>query len=70
MFTDSADHLADSRLTYMDHFLIAMGYSARLFGASIACAVHAVIPGVFTTTASRVCEAIMEDVLSRRGALR
>lgn len=38
--------------SYREHFRVATRYSTQLFLAAGACAVHAVIPNLFTTTAS------------------
>ena len=40
--------------SYGEHFLFALGFAARLFGAGLAALVHAIIPCLFETTASRM----------------
>ena len=39
--------------TYFEHQRQAMGFSAQLLAAALACAVHALVPGLFVGTASR-----------------
>lgn len=46
------EHPASVGESYRQHLRVATRYSAQLFLAAGACAVHAVIPKLFTTTAS------------------
>ena len=51
--------------SYGEHFLFALGFAMRLLGAGLAARVHAIIPCLFETTASRmICE--MHDRIARR----
>ena len=51
--------------SYGEHFLFALGFAMRLLGAGLAALVHALIPCLFETTASRmICE--MHDRIARR----
>jgi hypothetical protein len=51
--------------SYGEHFLFALGFAMRLLGAGLAALVHAIIPCLFETTASRmICE--MHDRIARR----
>jgi hypothetical protein len=51
--------------SYGEHFLFALGFAMRLLGAGLAALVHAIIPRLFETTASRmICE--MHDRIARR----
>ena len=51
--------------SYGEHFLFALGFATRLLGAGLAALVHAIIPCLFETTASRmICE--MHDRIARR----
>ena len=51
--------------SYGEHFLFALGFAARLLGAGLAALVHAIIPCLFETTASRmICQ--MHDRIARR----
>jgi hypothetical protein len=51
--------------SYGEHFLFALGFAARLLGAGLAALVHAVIPCLFETTASRMILE-MHDRIARR----
>jgi Family of unknown function (DUF6356) len=51
--------------SYGEHFLFAIGFAARLLGAGLAALVHAVIPCLFETTASRMILE-MHDRIARR----
>jgi hypothetical protein len=48
--------------SYGEHFLFALGFAARLFGAALAALVHAVIPCLFETTASRMVRQMHEGI--------
>jgi len=51
--------------SYGEHFLFALGFAMRLLGAGLAALVHALIPCLFETTASRmICQ--MHDRIARR----
>jgi hypothetical protein len=52
--------------SYSEHFLFALGFAASLFGAALAALVHAVIPCLFETTASRMIQQ-MHERIARRG---
>ena len=51
--------------SYGEHFLFSLGFAARLFGAGLAALVHAIIPCLFETTASRMIRE-MHDRIARR----
>ncbi len=40
--------------SYFAHQRVALGFSLRLFAAAFACLVHALVPGLFQSTASRI----------------
>jgi len=48
------DHPRSVDENYAEHARFAFGFSARLFAAAAAAAVHAVIPCLFEKTASRL----------------
>ena len=48
------DHPASVNESYLQHAGFAFGFSARLFLASMAALIHALIPPLFETTASRM----------------
>ena len=52
--------------SYGEHFRFALGFAARLFGAGCAALIHAIIPCLFETTASRVIRE-MHERIARRG---
>ena len=52
--------------SYGEHFRFALGFAARLFSAALAALVHAIIPCLFETTASRmICQ--MHEHIAGRG---
>ena len=56
--------------SYGEHFLFALGFAARLFGAGLAALVHAIIPCLFETTASRMIRDMHDRIASRAHALQ
>ena len=56
--------------SYGEHFLFALGFAARLFGAALATLLHAVIPCLFETTASRMIRQMHERIVRRGRALQ
>jgi hypothetical protein len=56
--------------SYGEHFLFALGFAARLLGAGLAALVHAVIPCLFETTASRMIREMHERIASRAHAVQ
>ncbi len=48
------DHPASVNETYLQHAGFAFGFAGRLFLASMAALIHAIIPPLFETTASRM----------------
>jgi hypothetical protein len=56
--------------SYGEHFLFALGFAARLFGAGLAALVHAIIPCLFETTASRMIREMHDRIASRAHALQ
>jgi hypothetical protein len=53
MFHSSKFHLDQAGEGYAEHLRAALGISLRLAAASAACALHALVPGVCTRSASR-----------------
>ena len=47
------DHPASMGESYFEHQGVAFSFAARLAAAAGACAVHALLPGLFVTAASR-----------------
>jgi hypothetical protein len=54
--------------TYMEHQGVALSFAAELFVASLACAVHAVVPGLCTRTGSRTIERLHARMVANRHA--
>ncbi len=52
--------------SYAEHGAVAAGYGLALIGAGLACMVHALVPALFETTASRT----VRRLVSRLGARR
>lgn len=48
------DHPRSVGETYFEHQRVALGFAARLALAAFACAIHALIPSLFQTRASRI----------------
>jgi hypothetical protein len=56
--------------SYGEHFLFALGFAARLLGAGLAALVHAVIPCLFETTASRMIREMHDRIANRAHTLQ
>jgi hypothetical protein len=54
--------------SYAEHLLFACGVAARLFGAGLAAFIHALIPCLFETTASRMIREMHERIANRHRA--
>ena len=55
-------HLKEQEEGYWEHFLHAAMFSLTLLGLAIICLVHAIIPNIFTTTASCRLEALVKEM--------
>ena len=62
LFTDHPHAVGE---TYGEHFGVAMSYSGRLFAASCAAFMHALLPFLFVTTASRAIKGMYANMTSR-----
>ena len=60
------DHPSSVGETYLQHGGRAIVLALRMFGAGIAAIVHAIIPGLFPTTAGDVAIKIAEDISELR----
>ena len=67
MIRASKHHLAEIGESYRGHLRAALEIAVLLGRAGFACALHALIPGLCTRTASR-CLAQVELILQRRDA--
>jgi len=52
--------------TYLQHQRRAFGFAGRLIAAGLACALHALAPGLFVRAASATVERL-HDEMTRRG---
>lgn len=60
-------HLGEAGETYLQHLHAALGIALRLAQASAACALHAFVPGLCTSSASRTIAELQES-MSRRAS--
>ena len=65
MIGSSKRHLGDAGESYFRHLGVAAGISLRLAKASLACAIHALIPGLCTRTASRSIASLAAQLANR-----
>jgi len=54
--------------TYLEHQGVALSFAAELLAASLACAVHALVPALFTRTGSRAIERLHARMVANRFA--
>jgi hypothetical protein len=66
MLKASRAHLAECEEGYLAHLRAAVGISLTLLTASLACAIHALVPGVFTRSASVRVERVRSSIIARR----
>lgn len=59
-------HPAAINETYLQHLLSAGGFAVRLLLAGCVCCVHAVVPCLFTLTASDMLQRLHEDMVTQR----
>lgn len=67
MFQSSKQHLAEVQEGYFEHLRAALRIALLMSRAGASCAVHAIIPGLFSRTASR-CLAEVQTVFAERAA--
>jgi hypothetical protein len=60
------DHPASVDETYLGHMAFAAWFSSRLFMAAGAALVHAFLPFLFETTASRIVQELADRTHNRR----
>lgn len=51
---------------YFEHFCVAAGFGSRMFMASLACLVHAAIPGLFVRTGSDTIQELHDRMVTNR----
>ncbi len=60
------EHPASVDETYIEHFFVASSFSLRMFVASLACLVHAVLPFAFVKTGSETIETLYGRMVANR----
>ena len=60
------DHPQSVGETYRAHQKMAFGFALRLIGAGLACAIHGLVPRLFTRTGSRMVAALHKDMVENR----
>ena len=59
------DHPASVDETYLGHLMFAAGFASKLFMAGFAAIIHAFLPFLFETTASRIIRELAERTHNR-----
>jgi hypothetical protein len=65
-FTEHPSHVGE---TYTEHFCVAMSFSLAMIGGGLACAVHALLPFLFTTTGSQTIRRLHDRMVANRSAV-
>jgi hypothetical protein len=60
------DHPRSMGEGYFEHQRVALAFSGQLFLAALACAVHALVPGLCVTTGSRAVANLNERLVVNR----
>ena len=60
------EHPASVDETYVEHLFVAGSFSLRMFCASLACLVHAVLPFLFVKTGSAAIETLYDRMVANR----
>lgn len=58
-------HPASLGETYSQHFRVSMSYALPLLGAGLAALIHAILPFLFTVTASAIVKRLYERMTKR-----
>ena len=61
-------HPQDVGETYGEHFGVAMSFSVAMIAGGLACAIHAVLPFLFTTTGSQTIRRLHNRMVTNRAA--
>ena len=56
--------------SYGEHFGVAMGFSAAMIAGGLACAVHAALPFLFTSTGSQIIRRLHDRMVANRASAR
>jgi hypothetical protein len=60
------EHPASVDETYLQHFISALSFGARMIVAGVACMVHGVLPAVFVTRGSDTIRTLHEQMVVKR----
>jgi hypothetical protein len=60
------EHPASVDETYVEHFISAIGFGAKMITAGIACMVHGLLPAVFVSRGSDTICALHERMVVKR----
>lgn len=60
------EHPRTVRESYGGHMRVAWSFGFRLFGASLACLVHGIVPCLFKQTASRQIRELHDEMVTHR----
>ncbi len=55
--------------TYREHFGVAMGFSVAMIAGGLACAVHAMVPFLFTSTGSQTIRRLHDRMVANRSVV-
>jgi len=62
-FTDHPESVGE---TYLQHCVMALGFSLRMLLAGLACGVHGFVPGLYRTFGSDHVETLYRDMVAHR----
>lgn len=60
------DHPRSVGESYREHLVVAAGFGWHLLRASACCFVHALVPGLFATTGSRIIRDLHDRMVANR----
>lgn len=66
LLRDFHEHPQSAGETYGQHWQASMGFAVRLMVCAMACALHAFVPGLCKTTASRSVSALHQCMVTHR----
>ncbi len=66
MSVSFTDHPRTVGETYGEHFGVAMSFSIAMIAGGLACAVHAVLPFLFTSTGSQTIRRLHDRMVANR----
>lgn len=65
LFTDHPRAMNES---YFQHMVVALSFSAAMAKGALGCLVHAIVPGLCTTTGSRTTQDLYERLIINRAS--